>query len=85
MHCLDVVGCRAALRQERLQRGRDRYQQRENVTQWDLIGRLYAVGPVLTAPGMAYADLMLIVKPGLIELSAGVVENPTAEPASYGG
>jgi hypothetical protein len=85
MHGLDLFWRRSALSEKRLQCGRDRDQQRKDIAQRDLVGGLYAVGAILAPPSVAYADLVLVVEPGLIELGASGVENPAAKAASYGG
>ena len=46
---------------------------------------MYAVGAIFASAGVADADLVLVVKPGLIEFCASGVENPAAEPEPYSG
>src|SRR5215216_2015358 len=50
-----------------------------------MVGSLDAVRAVLAAARVAYPDLVLVVKPSLVELGPGGVENPAAEPPPHGG
>ena len=49
-----------------------------------VVGSLDAVGAILAPAGVSYADLVLVVKPSLVELGPGGVEDPAAEPAPHG-
>lgn len=85
MHGFDLILARPAVSQEWLQGGRDRDEEGEDIAQRDVVCRPYAVGAVLASARVAYADLMLIVQPGLVELGPRSVENPLAEATSHGG
>ena len=57
------------------------HEQGEDVAQRNVVGSLDAVGAILAPAGVSYADLVLVVKPSLVELGPGGVEDPAAEPA----
>ena len=85
MHSLHLIGRGPTVSQKWLQGGRNRYEQGKDVVQRNMVGGLDAVRAVLAAAGVTYADLVLVVKPSLVELGPGGVENPAAEPPPHGG
>ena len=68
MHGLNLIRGGPTVGQKWLEGGRNRDEQGEDVAQGDMVGSLDGVGAVLAPAGVAYADLLLVVKPGLVEL-----------------
>ena len=84
MHGLDLLRSGATFGQEWFQSGRNRDEQSEDIAQGNVVRRLNAVGAVLSPASVSYADLMLVIKPVLIELGPGGVDDPTPEAAPNG-
>lgn len=84
VHLLNLVGGMSLLREEGFQRERDREDECEEVPKRHVIRRGCAVGAVFLCAVVTEADLVLIVKPLLVVLGPGRVEDPLAEPLADG-
>src|SRR5215208_5078296 len=72
------------LGQERLYGSRDRVDERDHVTQPDVIRRLVSsIGLVLLVGGVAQRYLLLVVEPLLVVRTPASVEYPLPEPPAY--
>src|SRR5687767_4903721 len=84
VHLVYVLSAVPPVCQERLDGGRDRVDERENVAQPDAIRRLVSpVGLVLLVLGMAQRYLMLVVEPLLVVRAPTRVEYPLPEPQPH--
>src|SRR5215212_8667282 len=84
VHLVYLIGAVPPVGQERLDGGRDRVDESENVAQRDAIGRLVSpVGLVLFVPGVAQRYLMLVVEPLLVVRAPASVEDPLSEPPPH--